>query len=180
MKEVIFGITGSIAAYKSIDVISSLKKKDVGITCVVTDNAKMFVTTKTLETISKRPVIEKLFPENVPAWDVMHVSLADKADLLVIAPATANIIAKIASGIADDFLTTCALTIKSNILMVPAMNEAMYNNPITQENIKKLKDRGIEFLDPEKGMLACGKEGIGKFPNRQIILDKIFQKLNIK
>lgn len=180
-REVVFGITGSIAAYKAIDVISQLRKQDIGVTCVLTEHARAFVTTTTLETISGRPVVCELFPERISLqWDVEHIALADKADCVVIAPATANIIAKVALGLCDDFLSTMVLATRAPILIVPAMNEAMYCNPVTQDNCAKLRARGVHILEPATGHLACGTSGIGRFPERDVVLKAILSLLHQK
>jgi phosphopantothenoylcysteine decarboxylase / phosphopantothenate---cysteine ligase len=179
IKEIVYGITGSIAAYKAVDVISSLKKMNIGVTCVTTDSALKFIGKPTLETISGKRVIDDMFTDNSLYWEVEHVSLSEKSDLIVVAPATANIIAKLANGLADDFLSTCVLSSKCPILIVPAMNENMYLNPITQENISKLKKRNFIFMEPVSGRLACGTYGIGKFPEKNDIVNKICKILKV-
>jgi len=172
-KNIILGITGSIAAYKSADIISQLVKLGANVTVIMTKAATCFISPLTLQTISKNKVITELF-EIPSSFEVEHINLADKADIFLIAPATANIIGKIASGIADDFLTTFAVACKSPILIVPAMNERMYLNPIIQGNIKKLKETcGIYFVEPEKGILACGQNGLGRLASIDKILAAI-------
>jgi phosphopantothenoylcysteine decarboxylase / phosphopantothenate---cysteine ligase len=178
-KEIVYGITGSIAAYKAVDVISFLKKLDLNVTCVVTDNALKFIGKPTLETISGARVIDDMFSDNSLYWEVEHISLSERANLIVIAPATANIIAKLAMGLADDFLSTCVLSSKCPVLIVPAMNENMYLNPITQENISKLKKRNFIFMEPVSGRLACGTYGIGKFPEKDAIINQICKILKV-
>ncbi|MDI6734869.1 MAG: bifunctional phosphopantothenoylcysteine decarboxylase/phosphopantothenate--cysteine ligase CoaBC [bacterium] len=160
-KNIILGITGSIAAYKSAELTSQLVKLGANVTAIMTKAATHFISPLTLSTLSKNKVITDLFETPLNS-EVEHINLADKADILLIAPATANIIGKIAAGIADDFLTTFALACKSPILIAPAMNERMYLNPILQENIKKLKKQGVYFVEPEVGNLACGEQGIGR------------------
>ncbi|MFH1715694.1 MAG: flavoprotein [Elusimicrobiota bacterium] len=179
MKEVVIGITGGIAAYKVIDVISSLNKKGIGVTCVVTPSALNFVTKISLETISGRAVISDMFDCNKSFSDVEHVSLADKADLALIAPASANTIAKLALGIADNFLTTFMLAVTCPVILAPSMNDAMWNNAVTQKNILALIERGYNIIEPGEGHLACGKIGQGRFPSQEIILNKVIETLNV-
>ncbi|MCD5401484.1 bifunctional 4'-phosphopantothenoylcysteine decarboxylase/phosphopantothenoylcysteine synthetase, partial [candidate division NPL-UPA2 bacterium] len=140
-KEIIVGITGSIAAYKSAELVRRLKEKGAGVTVIMTEKAARFIAPLTLRALSGNPVYCSLFPEG-REWDPAHISLARKADLILIAPATANIIGKLAAGIADDLLTTTVMTVKRTIILAPAMNTRMYENPILQENLKKLKSFG--------------------------------------
>lgn len=175
-KKIVFGITGSIAAYKVCDIVSFLVKNGANITCVLTDSAKEFVTVKTLETLSRNKVITELFPKATDV-DVEHVSLAEDNDLLVVAPATANIISKFAAGIADDFLTTFFLANTAPVLIAPAMNSNMYQHKIIQANIKKLADLDVRFVEPEVGLLACGKEGVGRLADKEVIINSIYDIL---
>jgi len=170
-KTVVIGICGGIAAYKTIEVVSRLKKLGAEVHVILTEHALNFVTPLTLQTISQNPVIKDMFdqPEN---WDIKHVSLAEKADLILIAPATANIIGKIAGGIADDMLTTTVMASKAPVLVVPAMNSAMYENTIVQGNILKLREIGYVFMEPETGMLACGSKGRGRLPEPASIVEE--------
>ncbi|MBN2878631.1 MAG: bifunctional phosphopantothenoylcysteine decarboxylase/phosphopantothenate--cysteine ligase CoaBC [Clostridia bacterium] len=161
VKNVVVGITGGIAAYKTIEVISRLKKLGYEVNVILTKNACEFVTPLTLETISNNPVITDMFNREVP-WEVEHISLAHKADLFLIAPATANVIGKIANGIADDMLTTTILACTSKKLLAPAMNADMYANEAVQKNIQRVKELGFEIIGPESGMLACGDIGPGR------------------
>ena len=160
MKNIILGITGSIAAYKACDIVSAFKESGFEVTVVMTKEAKEFVSKLTFETLSENKVIDDMFlsPEE---WDVRHISLAKKADLILIAPATANIISKIACGISDDALTALVLAAKAPIMIAPAMNNNMYENKIIQENIAKLKKLGVVFIGPVKGKLACGDIAMG-------------------
>jgi len=176
-KNIVLGITGSIAAYKSVEIISQLVKSEANVTIIMTKSATQFISPLTLQTISKNKVIIDLFEIPI-SCDVEHISLAQQTDIFVIAPATANIIGKIASGIADDFLTTYALACRAPILIVPAMNEKMYLNPILQENIKKLKGCGVYFIEPEEGALACGDKGRGRLASLDKILAAIEAILN--
>jgi phosphopantothenoylcysteine decarboxylase/phosphopantothenate--cysteine ligase len=178
-KTIIIGISGGIAAYKICALTSSLQKQGANVHIVMTEHAQHFITPLTLQTLSKNKVITNMFDVNfVP--DVEHISLAKKADILVIAPATANIIAKIAHGIADDFLTTNVLATKAPKLICPAMNCEMLNNPITQENIKKLEGLGFHILYGEEGYLACGDIGSGRMAEPEIIEQAIKNILNPK
>lgn len=175
-KNIIIGICGGISAYKVVDVVSRLKKQDAAVTVIMTENATKFVSPLTLRAISHEPVVTDMFtePDN---WDTEHISLAQKADLFVIAPATANIIGKIASGVADDMLTTTIMATKAPVLFVPAMNTGMYENPIVQQNIAKLKDYGYFVMEPSTGLLACGTSGKGRLPDPQEIIDEIIALL---
>lgn len=159
-KEVILGVTGSIAAYKACELINHLRKRRINVTVVMTREANEFITPLTLQALSGNKVIGDLFalPENVtPA----HISLAEKAQLILLAPATANIIAKLAAGIADDTLTALCLSTQAPIIICPAMNEAMFKHKITRENVARLKRIGYRFIGPAKGHLVCGGEGLG-------------------
>lgn len=176
-KNIILGITGSIAAYKSAEITSQLVKLGANVKVIMTKSATRFISPLTLATLSRNKVITDLF-ELPDSYEVEHINLADRADILLIAPATANIISKIACGIADDFLTTFALACKSPILLAPAMNERMYLNPILAENIKKLKTRGIHFVEPEVGNLACGEQGLGRLAGINRILETMETILN--
>lgn len=176
-KNIVLGITGSIAAHKSAEITSQLVKMGANVTIIMTKSARHFISPLTLQILSKNKVITDLFEMPI-SFDVEHISLADKADIFVIAPATANIIGKIASGIADDFLTTYALACQTPILIAPAMNEKMYLNPILQENIKKLETYGVYFIEPEEGALACGEKGKGRLASVDKILTAIEVKLN--
>lgn len=167
-REIVLGVTGSIAAYKAAQLASDLTRKGIGVTVIMTENAARFVTPLTFETITKNPVVTGM--ECDPANRVAeHVSLADRCAALVIAPATANIIGKIASGIADDILSTTALSFSRPVLIAPAMNSTMWENRIVQANVEKLRELGHIFVGPEEGRLADGREGVGRLAG----LDKI-------
>lgn len=168
-KTVVVGVTGGIAAYKAAEVVSRLKKLGANVYCIMTKGAQEFLTPLTLRTLSGNPVIKDMFQEPVK-WNVEHVALADQADFFLIAPATANIIGKIASGIADDFLTTAVMATKARVILAPAMNVNMYNNPIVQENIRKLKELDYLFVGPNEGNLACGYSGKGKMSEPEEII----------
>lgn len=160
-KTVILGVSGGIAAYKACEIVSRLGKLGYGVRVVMTKNATEFVTPLTFETLSGNKVVTENFDKN-REFEVEHISYAKLASIFVIAPATANVIGKIAGGVADDFLTTTVAAVKCPVLICPAMNTAMYENPAVEENIKKLQERGFLFLEPLCGKLACGDFGKGK------------------
>lgn len=162
-KTVILGVTGSIAACRAVDLASALVKADCAVHVVMTADALRFVTPLPFKTLSRHAVVTDLYDEE-EGWKPSHIELADKADLLLIAPATANTIAKLACGLADDALSCIALALNTDakILIAPAMNGKMWLHPATQANVAVLKRRGAEFIGPEKGMLACGYEGVGR------------------
>lgn len=162
-KFVVLGVTGSIAAYKSAELVRLLKKRGARVQVIMTKSACEFVKPLTFQVLSQNPVITDMFCEPY-RWEVEHVALADSADMVLVAPATANIIAKIATGLADDMLTAIILATRAKVAVVPAMNVHMYENPITQKNIKYLKESGIEIVEPAEGPLACGYVGRGRFP----------------
>ena len=160
-KSVILGVTGSIAAYKSAELASLLVKQGHDIFVVMTKDATEFITPLTLQTLSKNPVTASFYDEK-ENWRPGHIELADRASLLVIAPATAQIIAELAHGFAGHPLAAIALATRAPILVAPAMNGKMWGHAATQENVQMLKSRGVDFIGPEKGMLACGYEGLGR------------------
>lgn len=171
--KITIGICGGISAYKVASLVSALKKQDdINIQVIMTKNATNFITPLTLETLSKNKVVVDMFEENNDEY-VGHIEYGQNVDLLVIVPATANIIGKVANGIADDMLSSTIIAATSNVLFIPAMNEHMYLNKIVQNNMKKLKEYGYDFLEPEVGKLACGTSGIGKLPNTRVIVEKI-------
>ncbi len=174
-RTILLGITGSIAAYKAADTASKLKKLGHEVFCVMTKDATHFITPLTLQTLSQHPVTIDLFEAGEGDWRPSHLQLADSADLLVVSPATANVIAKLAHGIADDALSTIALALRpeAKVLVAPAMNGKMWSNPATQANVKVLQSRGVEFIGPEKGLLACGYEGIGRLWDVDKIVEKV-------
>ena len=158
---IVLGVTGGIAAYKSVEVVSRLRKKGYTVRVIMTRSATEFVTPLTFETLSGEPVVSDMFarPEK---WEVEHIALAKAADLFLIAPATANIMAKLACGIADDMLSTTALATKAPILLAPAMNTGMWTAPATRKNLMTLRERGVMTVGPEGGFLACGDSGEGR------------------
>ncbi|MFH1226972.1 MAG: bifunctional phosphopantothenoylcysteine decarboxylase/phosphopantothenate--cysteine ligase CoaBC [Planctomycetota bacterium] len=171
-KEIILGVTGSIAAYKAAEIASKLVQAKANVTVVMTESAARFVTPLTFQTISHNRVLVDMFDPEYE-YNPRHISLANKADLLLIAPATANIIGKIASGIADDLLSTLAMSVKSPIMIAPAMNVNMYKNKIVQKNIAFLKKEGYKFIEPETGYLACGAAGQGRLAAIDAIIKKV-------
>lgn len=171
-KTIVLGVTGGISAYKSIDLVSRLKKLGADIHVIMTEAATKLVTPLSFQTLSQNVVVVDTF-QNIKYWEVEHISLAQKADLFVVAPATANIIGKIANGIADDMLSTTIMATKAPKLIVPAMNTQMYLNPIVEGNMKKLRDLGYYLMQPESGHLACGDVGIGKLPSPMAIEQEI-------
>ena len=175
-KNIILGITASIAAYKACEIINHLKKKGHSVKCILTKEAEEFITPLTLETLSGNRLYKDMFklPEK---RDIIHVSLAKEADLIVICPATANIIGKLASGISDDLLTCTVISSTSPVLIAPAMNDNMYKNRITQKNIQELKKIGYKFIDPVVGHLACGYTGIGHLAEPNQIIKRIEKML---
>ena len=178
-ENIILGVTGGIACYKSCEIVSRLRKLNANVDVVMTKNATEFVQPLTFETLSSNPVAFDMFAPK-KTYEVEHVSLAKKASLCVVAPATADIIAKLAEGIADDMLTTTMLALKCPVLIAPAMNTNMYENPITQANIETLKKRGFIFISPCEGRLACGDVGVGKMAEPIEIVSKIVELLRPK
>lgn len=175
-KEFILGVTGSIAAYKAVYLLRELTRLGAGVTVVLTEAAQKFVGPLTWRTLSGRPVLTDLFdPETEAA--VEHVALAERADALLVAPATANVLAKAAHGIADDFLTTLLLACRGPLLMVPAMDGGMWNHPAVQSNVATLRSRGVAVLDPEVGELASGLSGPGRFPEVEVIVEALSRLL---
>lgn len=162
-KNIVLGVTGSIAAHKAADLASLLTKAGHRVRVVMTADAQRFITPLPFKTLSRHPVVTDLYDEE-EGWQPTHIRLADEADLLLLAPATAQVIAKLAHGFADDALTCIALALnpKAKILIAPAMNGKMWQHAATQENVATLKARGAEFIGPEEGMLSCGYEGIGR------------------
>lgn len=175
-KNIILGITGSIAAYKAADLASKLTQAGASVDVIMTDEASQFITPLTMRSLTGRPVVTSMW-ELSSEFSIEHVSLAEAADAVVIAPATANIIAKIAAGIADDMLTTTVLATSAPVLLSPAMHSEMYENSITQINIARLKDRGFQFVGPAEGRLASGGSGRGRFVEVSEIMDAIYRIL---
>jgi len=175
-RKIVLGVTGSIAAYKACGIVSRLRDVGASVLVVMTESATHFVTPLTLQTLSGNRVYSNIFdlPEK---WELEHISLAEKADLILIAPATANIIAKIACGIADDLLLATVLTTKAPVVIAPAMHETMYRSSFTQANIKKLKEKGFTFVGPVYGRLASGKMGLGRLASDDEIMKTVMNIL---
>lgn len=175
-KTVVIGVSGGIAVYKALDVISRLRKENVEVHVIMTKSAKEFVNPISFQSLSQNMVIHDMF-EEPKAWEIQHISLAKKADLLVVVPATANIIGKVANGIADDMLSTTIMATKAPVIFAPAMNVNMYNNKVVQDNIQKLKAYGYDFISPSSGRLACGDIGEGKLAETEEIFEIIMSNL---
>lgn len=175
-KTVVLGVTGSIAAYKIANLASMLVKLHCNVHVIMTQNATNFIHPITFETLTNNRCIVNTFDRNFQ-YNVEHVALAKQADVMLIAPATANVIAKLAHGLADDMLTTTALACKCRKIVSPAMNTQMYENQITQDNIQKLRDYGFEVIDPASGFLACRDIGAGKMPEPEVLLDYILKEI---
>ncbi len=169
-KTVLHILTGSIAAYKTPELIKKMRGEGARVVCVMTASAKEFVTPTVLRTVSGERVYSEMFPQDAP-FGVLHTSLADLPDLVLISPATANFIAKMATGISDDVASCLVLATRKPILVVPAMNDHMYTHPVTQKNIAQLKALGYHFVDPIEGDLACGRVGAGHIASEESILD---------
>ncbi|MFV9509936.1 bifunctional phosphopantothenoylcysteine decarboxylase/phosphopantothenate--cysteine ligase CoaBC [Tepidibacillus sp. LV47] len=171
-KTILLGVTGGIAAYKAATIVSQLTKKGAEVQVIMTESATKFITPLTLQTLSRNNVFIDTFDEKNPEV-VSHIDLADRADLVLIAPATANVIGKLAHGIADDMLTTTILAVQSPIFIAPAMNVHMYEHPAVQQNIQILKSRGVRFIEPNAGLLACGYVGKGRLAEPEEIVQAI-------
>ncbi|AET70150.1 phosphopantothenoylcysteine decarboxylase/phosphopantothenate--cysteine ligase [Desulfosporosinus orientis DSM 765] len=173
-KKVLIGVTGGIAAYKIAEVVSRLRKLEVDVHVAMTKSATEFITPLTLRSLSTNPVHVDMFAEP-KLWNVEHIALAEHVDAVVVAPATANIIAKMAVGLADDFLSTVLLATRAPIFVAPAMNQAMYQNPATQGNLHRLKERGMRIIGPGVGFQACGTDGVGRMSEAAEIVEAVVQ-----
>jgi phosphopantothenoylcysteine synthetase/decarboxylase len=176
---VVLGVTGSIAAYKAVELLRAMQRKGWDVSVVMTEGAARFVTALTFQTLSRNAVGSGLF-EEADGWHPEHISYADRASVFVVAPCTANVIAKMANGIADDLLTCTALATRAPVVIAPAMNDNMWTHKATQENVAKLKGRGVTFVDVASGELACGREGVGRFPEVDVILSVVESVLRQK
>jgi len=176
---IVLGVTGGIAAYKACELLRLLQKQGMDVYVVMTKHACQFVAPLTFETLSGHPVAVDTF-ERPATWEVEHIALAKRADLFLIAPATANIIGKMANGIADDMLSTTVMATKAPVMIAPAMNTGMWENPATQENVAKLKRRGVHIVTPATGHLACGDSGAGKLEDVNVIAERALAVLNQK
>jgi phosphopantothenoylcysteine decarboxylase/phosphopantothenate--cysteine ligase len=175
-KTVVVGVTGGVAVYKALDVVSKLKKADFDVHVIMTEHAAKFVHPLSFQSISQNMVVTDMFAE-AKAWEIQHISLAKKADLMLIVPATVNILGKVANGIADDMLSTTIMATKAPVVFAPAANTNMFLNPIVQNNIERLKNYGYKFIEPESGRLACGDVGAGKLADTQLISDIVISML---
>jgi len=175
-KTVVVGITGGIAAYKAVEVVSRLRRLGADVHVVMTRSATRFVTPLTLQTISGNAVVTSMFSRTT-RWNVEHVALADRADLLLVVPATANVVGKVAAGIADDFLTTTIMACRAPVVFCPSMNFRMYENPIFQANMARLQSLGYHFIPPETGWLAEGAVGVGRLPDPSLIVARVVELL---
>ena len=169
-KNIILGVTGGIAAYKCVDLVSRLRKQGADVHVILTKGAQNFVTETAMREISGNPVVTSMWQE-IQQYDVEHIALARLADVVLVAPATANVIAKCACGMADDMLTTTLLATKAPVFFAPAMNTNMYENSITQQNLHTLQERGCHIIDPAAGHLACGTSGVGRMPEPQELVE---------
>lgn len=177
-KNVVLGVTGGIAAYKACYIINKLViELHANVDVIMTESAETFVTEQTLRTLSRNLVTREMFAEP-KTWSVEHISLASKADCFLIAPCTANVIGKIANGIADDMLTTTVMATRAPVVIAPAMNDKMYTNPIVAENMEKLKRYGYHFVDPHEGVLAYGGKGNGELATVDEICDYVIKVIN--
>lgn len=176
MKNVVVGVTGGIAAYKALELVSLLRKQNINVDVAMTKSAQEFVTPLSFQSLSQNPVITDMFDEP-KAYEIAHISLAKKADVFAVVPATANIIGKLAHGISDDFISTSVMATRAKVLIAPAMNTNMYSNPMVVENMNKLKSLGYTFVSPGQGRLACGDVGEGKLALVQDIFMEIMALL---
>jgi len=174
-REILVGVTGGIAAYKAAHLVSLLAQEGAAVSVVMTEHAQRFVGPLTFQALSRRPVYTDLFAEG--AYEADHIALADRAEVAVVAPATANVIGKLAAGIADDLLSTVLVALRVPVILAPAMNEAMWNHPAVQTNVETLRRRGVRFVGPEEGRLACGTEGLGRMAEPETILAEIVRTL---
>lgn len=178
-KTVVLGVTGSIAAYKAANLASMLVKMHADVHVLMTQNATNFINPITFETLTGHKCLIDTFDRNFN-YNIEHVALGTKADVVLVAPASANIIAKMANGIADDMLSTTILACRCNKIVVPAMNTNMYENPVTQENIRKLRGFGMEVIEPDEGLLACKKVGKGKMPSEEVLVEYILREIQFE
>jgi len=177
-KKILIGITGGIAAYKAADLVSALRKAGADVWVIMTENAKKFISPMTFRSLSHNPVITGIFDKGNKRFP--HLSLAENASAYIIVPATANVIAKAAHGIADDIVSTTFISVTCPIIIAPAMNTAMYQNKLVQNNMKNLRKAGIYFVEPKKGELACGKHGVGKLADTADIVASLRKAMNVR
>ena len=168
-KTVAVGVSGSIAAYKSADLVSEFRRAGADVFVVMTESATKFISSLTLGTLSRNPVLVSMWEEE-RGWQPGHIELADRADLLLVAPATANQIGNYANGCAPDVLSSIYLATRARVVIAPAMNGKMYEHPVTQENLSKLREHGVTIVEPDTGELACGYEGVGRMASGEVIM----------
>ena len=173
-KNILLGVTGGISAYKACEMVRMLMKEGANVTVVMTKNAEKFVSKMTFQYLSGNKVLSNMYDDEES--EISHINLADKSDLILVCPATANFISKYANGIADNLLLNILLATKVSVTICPAMNVNMYENPIIQENIKKLSSNGVNFVEPDSGELACGWEGKGRLADLEKILNSLKKK----
>lgn len=173
-KSIVLGVAGGIAAYQAVEIISHLRNRLADVYVIMTKAATQFISPLSLETVSLHPAVIDMFSEP-KHWNIPHISLAQRADIFLIAPATANIIGKIANGIADDMLSATVMATKAPVVIAPAMNENMWANAIVQSNVEKLKTLGYQFVGPEYGTMACGGEGWGRLARIEVIISKLIK-----
>lgn len=171
-KTVVLGVSGGIAAYKAAELVRALRERGARVRVVMTRNAQQFITPLTLQTLSGHPVATDLW-DLTQESQIGHIDLADSADAMLVAPATANVVAKLASGLADDLLTTVALATRARIVVAPAMNVHMFENPVVQESLERLRARGVRVVAPDTGSLACGYEGPGRLPEAEVLVEEV-------
>ena len=180
-KQIVLGVTGSIAAHRAADLASLLVKQGCAVRVVMTADAQRFITPLPFKTLSRHRVVTDLYDEE-EGWQSAHIRWADEADLLLIAPATANVIAKLAHGLADDALSCIALALRpeAKILIAPAMNGKMWQHAATQQNVRELQGRGVEFVGPDSGLLSCGYEGVGRLEPVESISERALALLGVR
>ena len=176
---VLLGVTGGIAAYKAADLASRLRQSGLNVITVMTASAQKLIAPLTFEYITNNPVVTDLWSK-AQARNPDHIAISEKAEVAVIAPATANIIGKLANGIADDALTTIIMAFRKPLIIAPAMNQKMYESPALQENLERLRQRGVKQIGPDEGWLACGTTGIGRMAERSEILEAVFNQLGLQ
>ncbi len=180
MKELIIGVTGSIACYKACDIVSTLRKEEgLNVHVVMTKEAAQFVSPLTFQTLSGNPAYSDVF-EAPEEWDLLHTSLSAKADLVLVCPATLNVIGKLANGICDDLLTCILFATRAPVLLAPAMNKGMYEHPVAQENMARLRKLGYKLIGPIEGELACREMGMGHIAEGKEIIAAVHQQLKLK
>ena len=175
-KTVVVGVSGSIAAYKSADLVSEIRRAGAEVFVVMTESATKFISSLTLGTLSRNPVLVSMWEEE-RGWQPGHIELADRADVLLVAPATANQVGNFANGCAPDALSSIYLATRADVILAPAMNGKMYEHPVTRENLDKLRTRGVVVIEPEEGELACGYEGVGRMAAGSRILGEVLARL---